>query len=121
MEFFNTIITFLSLFMVAMALPTQPRSIATEHESASSPADTLTRRIDLCSPKCKAELDAWQSCIYIPYCRDSREFNNKQTVYDNCCKVAKPQPETKPNETVDRMNSILEYLGLNPVGNPAAA
>ena len=113
MKLSSTIITFPSLFLLTIAYPTQQES-----------SGIFTRGIDLCSPKCKAELDAWQSCIYIPYCRDSRQFNNHQTTYDNCCKAAgqaKPKPERKPNETVERINSILEYLGLNPVGKPVAA
>ena len=128
MKSLSTILSFSPFFMLAVAHPTEPRSMASEHTPVtldSSPTNTLTRRIDLCSPKCKAELDSWQSCIYIPYCRDSREFNNRQTTYDNCCKVAgetKPQPENKPiNEVIERINSILEYLGLNPVGKPANA
>ena len=118
MKLFNNFI-FLSLSLHALARPTEPRPIATGQASGIT-----TRGINLCSPKCKAELDAWQSCIYLPYCRDSRQFNNLQTAYDNCCKIAgqtKPQPENKPNEVVDKMNSILEYLGLNPVGKPTAA
>ncbi|KAL6154498.1 hypothetical protein ACJBU6_07754 [Exserohilum turcicum] len=126
MKLFSAITAFLSLFVLAIALPTEPSNVATEQELtslAASPVGTLARRIDLCSPKCKKEADAWQSCIWIPYCRDSRDFNNKQKVYDDCCKVANwtPPSSNKPNEILEKLHSILDHLSVVPEVKPGGA